>query len=186
MDTLPIQSVEIITKKPCWLKPRATAGLAAQHVELMAKNQDLRFEAGRFRHSRLPQHVAGLSRKVGSAPLRRNSLVTPSEAGSVLQLHRRLFNARAHKRSGLRSSCFGDRPPEMDGRPELRTRSRQTKLRRGPSSSFCLVEQGYGICGARDEPAHAGQQQQLVDQLGHDSPKKRQKWGRSALASAPL
>jgi hypothetical protein len=32
------------------------------------------------------------------------------------------------------------------------------------------VEQGYGICGARDEPAHAGQQQQLVDQLGHDSP----------------
>jgi len=48
------------------------------------------------------------------------------------------------------------------------------------------MEQGYGICGARDEPAHAGQQQQLVDQLGHDSPKKRQKWGRSALASAPL
>ena len=74
MDTLPIQSVEIITKKPCWLKSRATAGLAAQHVELMAKNQDLRFEAGRFRHSRLPQHVAGLSRKVGSAPLRRNSM----------------------------------------------------------------------------------------------------------------
>jgi hypothetical protein len=58
----------------------------------------------------------------------------------------------------------------MDGRPEPRTRSRQTKLRRGPSSAFCLVEQGYGICGARDEPAHAGQQQQLVDQLGHDSP----------------
>jgi hypothetical protein len=66
--------VEIITKKPCWLKSRATAGLAAQHVELMAKNQDVRFEAGRFRHSRLPQHVAGLSRKVGSAPLRRNSM----------------------------------------------------------------------------------------------------------------
>jgi hypothetical protein len=40
----------------------------------MAKNQDVRFEAGRFRHSRLPQHVAGLSRKVGSAPLRRNSM----------------------------------------------------------------------------------------------------------------
>jgi N-methylhydantoinase B/oxoprolinase/acetone carboxylase alpha subunit len=57
VDTLPIQSVEIITKKPCWLKSRATAGFAAQHVELMAKNQDLRFEAGRFRHSRLPQHV---------------------------------------------------------------------------------------------------------------------------------
>jgi hypothetical protein len=30
------------------------------------------------------------------------------------------------------------------------------------------VEQGYGVCGARDERAHAGQQQQLVDQLGHD------------------
>ena len=51
VDTLPIQTVEIITKKPCWLKSRATAGLAAQHVELMAKNQDVRFEAGRFRHS---------------------------------------------------------------------------------------------------------------------------------------
>ena len=49
-----------------------------------------------------------------------------------------------------------------------RTRSRQTKLRRGPGSPFCLVEQGYGVCGARDERAHAGQQQQLVDQLGHD------------------
>src|SRR6266446_2765807 len=59
-------------------------------------------------------------------------------------------------------------PPEMDGRPEPRTRSRQTKLRRGPGSPFCLVEQGYGVCGARDERAHAGQQQQLVDQLGHD------------------
>jgi hypothetical protein len=49
-----------------------------------------------------------------------------------------------------------------------RTRSRQTKLRRGPGSPFCLVEQGYGVCGARDERAHAGQQQQLVDQLGND------------------
>jgi hypothetical protein len=49
-----------------------------------------------------------------------------------------------------------------------RTRSRQTKLRREPGSPFCLVEQGYGVCGARDERAHAGQQQQLVDQLGHD------------------
>jgi hypothetical protein len=29
------------------------------------------------------------------------------------------------------------------------------------------VEQGYGVCGARDERAHAGQQQQLVDH-GHD------------------
>jgi hypothetical protein len=48
VDTLPIQRLEIITKKPCWLKPRATAGLAAQYVELMAKNQALRFEAGRF------------------------------------------------------------------------------------------------------------------------------------------
>jgi hypothetical protein len=34
------------------------------------------------------------------------------------------------------------------------------------ASGFCLVEQGYGVCGARDESAHAGQQQQLVD-LGH-------------------
>jgi hypothetical protein len=33
-----------------------------------------------------------------------------------------------------------------------------------------LVEQGYGVCGARDERPHAGQQQQLVDQLGHDCP----------------
>jgi hypothetical protein len=41
---------------------------------------------------------------------------------------------------------------------------------RGRRSPFCLVEQGYGVCGARDEPAHAGQQQQLVDQLCHDSP----------------
>src|SRR2546427_4047244 len=57
---------------------------------------------------------------------------------------------------------------EMDRRPEPRTRSRQTKLRRGSGSPFCLVEQGYGVCGARDERAHAGQQQQLVDQLGHD------------------
>jgi hypothetical protein len=56
----------------------------------------------------------------------------------------------------------------MDRRPEPRTRSRQTKLRRGPGSPFCLVEQGYGVCGARDERAHAGRQQQLVDQLGHD------------------
>ena len=53
-------------------------------------------------------------------------------------------------------------------RLEPRTRSRQTKLRRGPGSPFCLVEQGYGVCGARDERPHAGQQQQLVDQLGHD------------------
>jgi hypothetical protein len=30
------------------------------------------------------------------------------------------------------------------------------------------VEQGYGVCGARDERPHAGQQQQLVDQLVHD------------------
>jgi hypothetical protein len=30
------------------------------------------------------------------------------------------------------------------------------------------VEQGYGVCDASDERAHAGQQQQLVDQLGHD------------------
>src|SRR5580704_7555938 len=58
--------------------------------------------------------------------------------------------------------------PEMDRRPEPRTRSRQTKLRRGPGSPFCLVEQGYGVCGARDERPHAAQQQQLVDQLGHD------------------
>jgi hypothetical protein len=35
-------------------------------------------------------------------------------------------------------------------------------------SPFCLVEQGYGVCGARDERAHAAQQQQLVDQLVHD------------------
>jgi hypothetical protein len=56
----------------------------------------------------------------------------------------------------------------MDRRPEPRTRSRQTKLRRGPGSPFCLVEQGYGVCGARDERAHAAQQQQLVDQLSHD------------------
>jgi|SRR3954447_8879052 hypothetical protein len=33
-----------------------------------------------------------------------------------------------------------------------------------------LVEEAYGVCGARDEPAHAGQQQQLVNQLDHDSP----------------
>ena len=59
-------------------------------------------------------------------------------------------------------------PAEMDRRPEPRTRSRQTKLRRGPGSPFCLVEQGYGVCGARDERPHAGQQQQLVDQLVHD------------------
>jgi hypothetical protein len=39
---------------------------------------------------------------------------------------------------------------------------------RGPGSPFCLVEQGYGVCGARDERPHAGQQQQLVDQLVHD------------------
>jgi hypothetical protein len=58
--------------------------------------------------------------------------------------------------------------PEMDRRPEPRTRSRQTKLWRGPGSPFCLVEQGYGVCGARDERPHAGQQQQLVDQLVHD------------------
>jgi hypothetical protein len=38
----------------------------------------------------------------------------------------------------------------------------------GPARDFCLVEQGYGVCGARDERPHAGQQQQLVDQLGHD------------------
>jgi hypothetical protein len=44
----------------------------------------------------------------------------------------------------------------MDRRPD----------RRGPP--FCLVEQGYGVCGARDERPHAGQQQQLVDQLVHD------------------
>jgi hypothetical protein len=57
---------------------------------------------------------------------------------------------------------------EMDRRPEPRTRSRQTKLRRGSGSPFCLVEQSYSVCGARDERTHAGQQQQLVDQLGHD------------------
>src|SRR5262245_66334461 len=57
---------------------------------------------------------------------------------------------------------------EMDRRPEPRTRSQQTKLRRGSGSPFCLVEQSYGVCGAHDERTHAGQQQQLVDQLGHD------------------
>jgi hypothetical protein len=107
--------VEIITKKPCWLKSRATAGLAAQHVELMAKNQDLRFEAGRFRHSRLPQHVAGLSRKVGSAPLRRNSLVTPSEAGSVLQLLEG-SSMRAHtKDRDYARPASGIGPPKWTG-----------------------------------------------------------------------
>jgi hypothetical protein len=30
------------------------------------------------------------------------------------------------------------------------------------------LEQGYGVCGARDEPAHAGKQQQFVNELGHD------------------
>ena len=46
VDTLPIQTVEIITKKPCWLKSRATAGLAAQHVELMAKDKVFGFQRG--------------------------------------------------------------------------------------------------------------------------------------------
>jgi hypothetical protein len=78
---------------------------------------------------------------------------------------------RLRRRCGLkRQAAFSARPPEMDRRPEPRTRSRQTKLRRGPGSPFCLVEQGYGVCGARDERAHAAQQQQLVDQLGHDCP----------------
>jgi hypothetical protein len=57
--------------------------------------------------------------------------------------------------------------PEMTVRPEPRTRSREAKFRRGRGSASCLVEQGYGVCGA-DERPHAGQQQQLVDQLGHD------------------
>ena len=37
-------------------------------------------------------------------------------------------------------------------------------------SPLCLVEQGYGVCGTRDERPHTGQQQQLVDQVGHDGP----------------
>src|SRR6266550_3294554 len=53
-------------------------------------------------------------------------------------------------------------------------------LQKPPTDSACrwgrehgrsipfAVEQGYGVCGARDERALAGQQQQLVDQLGHD------------------
>jgi hypothetical protein len=36
------------------------------------------------------------------------------------------------------------------------------------------VEQGYGVCGTRDERPHTGQQQQLVDQVGHDGPS--QEW----------
>jgi hypothetical protein len=72
--------------------------------------------------------------------------------------------------------------PGMDRQPEPRTRSRQTKLRRGPGSPFCLVEQGYGVCGARDERAHAAQQQQLVDQLGHDVlPRQNHNWGAGTL-----
>ena len=68
------------------------------------------------------------------------------------------------------------------------------KLRRGPGSPFCLVEQGYGVCGARDERSHASQQQQLVDQLGHDvlprsGSGKTTTWSRnfgSATACGPL
>jgi hypothetical protein len=44
--------------------------------------------------------------------------------------------------------------------------ARQRRFTAELASGFCLVEQGYGVCGARDESAHAGQQQQLVD-LGH-------------------
>src|SRR6476619_394133 len=35
---------------------------------------------------------------------------------------------------------------------------------------FRRVERGYGVCGARDESAYAGQQQQLVDLAMASSP----------------
>jgi hypothetical protein len=59
-------------------------------------------------------------------------------------------------------------PPKWPGDQNRKSRSRQTKLRRGSGSRSWLVEQGYGVCGARDERPHAGQQQQLIDQVGHE------------------
>jgi hypothetical protein len=109
--------VEIITKKPCWLKSRATAGLAAQHVELMAKNQDARFETGRFRHSRLPQHVAGSLLQSGfcAASSQLDVLVTASEAGSVLQLLEG-SSMRAHtKDRDYARPASGIGPPKWTG-----------------------------------------------------------------------
>jgi hypothetical protein len=81
--------------------------------------------------------------------------------------------ATAHLRADTKDRDYarpasGIGPPKWTG-SQNRERDRNKRSSGAePSSAFCLVEQGYGICGARDEPAHAGQQQQLVDQLGHD------------------
>src|SRR5215472_14516556 len=40
----------------------------------------------------------------------------------------------------------------------------------GASPPLLLVEQGYGVRDAGDEPAHAGKQQQFLDKPGHDVP----------------
>jgi hypothetical protein len=66
----------------------------------------------------------------------------------------------------------------LKGRTDLQESSRipateildaALEIRSSPQSTLLhLVEQGYGVCGARDEPAHAGKQQQFVNELGHD------------------
>jgi hypothetical protein len=83
----------------------------------MAKNQDIRFEAGRFRHSRLPQHVAGSLLQSGfcAASSQLDVLVTPSEAGSVLQLLEG-SSMRAHtKDRDYARPASGIGPPKWTG-----------------------------------------------------------------------
>jgi hypothetical protein len=84
--------------------------------------------------------------------------------------------ARQWRRCGLKRQAGGPLPAaHFSARPRNRQAARTANAipekrssGRGPGSPFCLVEQGYGVCGARDERPHAAQQQQLVDQLGHD------------------
>jgi hypothetical protein len=78
VDTLPIQTVEIITKKPCWLKSRATAGLAAlslsnsSHLPPIAGSKfvnPVRFAPGRARLATrpLPIGFATCKNTIGTA-----------------------------------------------------------------------------------------------------------------------
>ena len=90
--------------------------------------------------ARIPMPWAGFSwaRRRGSAPPRHVNRGRSREAPrGVVRMAPGSQNDR--RRDHCPPLAF-PLAPEMDRRPEPRTRSRQTKLRRGPGSPFCLVE----------------------------------------------
>ena len=74
----------------------------------------------------------------------------------------------------------------MDGRQNRERDPDKRSSSADQVSPLCLVEQGYPICGARDERPHAGQQQQLVDQLGHESKEATEVGAQCSCLRAPL